>query len=102
MKFEFNLFFAVNSQEHSRAAIVERLGDAGLTDALLGFGRPGFVGVFVERDGSSLEAALALMAESTFTKTFMPRRSTNVELVVRLASVGRNYLTPLTNGAQIF
>jgi hypothetical protein len=58
MEYEFNLKFKLASGDNDHDAIMQRLADCGCTDALVGFGLPGYVGLEFVRDASSAEDAI--------------------------------------------
>lgn len=58
MEYEFNLKFKLASGDNDHDAIMQRLGDAGCTDALVGFGVPGYVGLEFVREAGSAEDAI--------------------------------------------
>lgn len=62
MEYEFTLKFKLASGDNDHDAIMRRLGDAGCTDALVGFGVPGYVGLDFVRDASSAEDAIVSAA----------------------------------------
>jgi len=56
--YDFELLFALPDASGDPADHVEALGDAGCTDALLGIGRRGLIGLMFTREASSAEAAV--------------------------------------------
>jgi hypothetical protein len=58
MEYEFNLKFKLASGDNDHDAIMQRLGEAGCTDALVGFGVPGYVGLEFVREANSAEDAI--------------------------------------------
>ena len=59
-EYQFTLKFALKDAEADFDAIVERLGDEGCTDALVGIGQPGRIGLdFTREAGSAGEAVLS-------------------------------------------
>lgn len=63
MEYEFNLKFKVAGGDTEHDAIMRRLGDAGCTDALVGFGVPGYVSLEFVREAESAEEALLSAAK---------------------------------------
>ena len=59
MEFVFTLRYKLSDQDCDHDAIVERLGAAGCTDALVGIGQPGRLALEFTRESDSAEAALA-------------------------------------------
>jgi len=58
MEYEFTLKFKLPTSETDDDAVMERLGEQGCTDALVGLGQPGYVGLDFLREAPSAEAAL--------------------------------------------
>jgi len=58
MEYEFNLKFKLAAGDSDHDAIMQRLGEAGCTDALVGFGVPGYVGLDFVREADSAEEAI--------------------------------------------
>lgn len=58
MEYEFTLKFKLPAQMTDMQAVVERLGGHGCTDALVGLGQPGYVGLDFVREAQSASAAL--------------------------------------------
>lgn len=64
MDYEFTLTYKLNPGDANQEALVERLGAAGCTDALVGLGVAGHLGLeFVRDAGSAEEAILSAMAD---------------------------------------
>lgn len=63
MEYEFNLKFKLASGDNDHDAIMQRLGEAGCTDALVGFGVPGYVGLEFVREADSAEDAILSAAK---------------------------------------
>jgi predicted DNA-binding transcriptional regulator AlpA len=64
MEYEFTLKFKVEPEKTSEDDIHVRLGEAGCTDALVGLGLPGYVGLeFIREAGSAEEAILSALAD---------------------------------------
>jgi hypothetical protein len=68
MKYEFTLVFAIDRCTESVDEIVDLLGAAGLTDALVGLGRPGHVALLFSRVALArdiaIQAAIAAVANA--------------------------------------
>lgn len=63
-EYEFTLKFALKNPDANIDELVERLGEAGCTDALVGIGQPGRIGLDFTREAESAEAAvLSAMAD---------------------------------------
>lgn len=58
MEYKFTLSYRLASQDCDQDELVERLGAAGCTDALIGIGTPGHLALMFSRDASSAERAL--------------------------------------------
>lgn len=58
MEFTFTLKYQLTEVDHDPVALVERLGEAGCDDALVGVGLPGRLALEFVRDAQSAEAAL--------------------------------------------
>lgn len=58
MEYEFNLKFKLAPGDNDHDAIMQRLAEAGCTDALVGFGVPGYVGLEFVRESNSAEQAI--------------------------------------------
>jgi len=58
MEFQFTLMYKLDSDETDQEAIVERLGESGCTDALIGIGVPGRIALDFTREAKSAETAL--------------------------------------------
>lgn len=58
MEFTFTLKYQLTEVDHDPVALVERLGEAGCDDALVGVGLPGRLALEFVRDAESAEAAL--------------------------------------------
>jgi predicted DNA-binding transcriptional regulator AlpA len=58
MEYEFTLKFKLPTSETDTDAVMERLGEQGCTDALVGLGQSGYVGLDFVREAQSAEAAL--------------------------------------------
>ena len=58
MEYEFNLKFKLAPGDSDHDAIMHRLGECGCSDALVGFGVPGYVGLEFIRDAGSAEDAI--------------------------------------------
>ena len=70
MEYEFTLKFKLADPEMSEDDIHLRLGEAGCTDALVGLGLPGYVGLeFIREAGSAEAAVLSALAD---VKTALP------------------------------
>jgi hypothetical protein len=57
MEFDFGLKFRIGA-DADLSEIIERLGEAGCNDAVVGIGRPGRIAMEFARDGASLEEAI--------------------------------------------
>ena len=57
-EYQFTLKFSLNSLEANIDELVERLGEAGCTDALVGIGQPGRIGLDFTREAKSASAAV--------------------------------------------
>lgn len=63
-EYQFTLKFALGDPEADIDELVERLGEAGCTDALVGIGQPGRIGLDFTRDANSAsEAVLSALAD---------------------------------------
>lgn len=63
-EYTFTLVYQLDDADNRHDEIVERFGEAGLTDFMLGVGRPGYLGLELERAGRSAEVVLrAAMAD---------------------------------------
>jgi predicted DNA-binding transcriptional regulator AlpA len=63
-EFEFTLKFSLTGREGSIDELVERLGAAGCTDALVGIGQPGRIGLAFTREAhSATEAVQSALAD---------------------------------------
>ena len=70
MEFEFKLIYKLDGSEKDPTTVVERLGEAGCTDALIGTGVPGRIALdFVREADSAEEALLSAMSD---VKTALP------------------------------
>ncbi|MBU4423846.1 MAG: DNA-binding protein [Gammaproteobacteria bacterium] len=58
MEYEFTLKFKLPVGEADIDAVVERLGEQGCTDALVGLGQAGYIGLDFVREAQNAEAAL--------------------------------------------
>lgn len=58
MEYEFTLKFKLPASETNTDAVLERLGEHGCTDALVGLGQSGYIGLDFMREAQSAEAAL--------------------------------------------
>ncbi len=58
MEYEFTLKFKLPISHTDADAVVERLGEPGCTDALVGLGQAGYIGLDFVREAQSAEAAL--------------------------------------------
>ena len=58
MEYEFTLKFKLPISHTDADAVVERLGEQGCTDALVGLGQAGYIGLDFVREAQSAEAAL--------------------------------------------
>lgn len=58
MEYEFTLKFKLPVSHADTDAVVERLGEQGCTDALVGLGQVGYIGLDFMREAQSAEAAL--------------------------------------------
>jgi predicted DNA-binding transcriptional regulator AlpA len=58
MEYEFTLKFKLPTSETEIDAVVERLGEQRCTDALVGLGQSGYIGLDFVREAQSAEAAL--------------------------------------------
>jgi hypothetical protein len=58
MEFTFTLSYRLSAQDSDQDELVERLGAAGFTDALIGIGRRGYLVMVLNREAASAEAAL--------------------------------------------
>lgn len=63
MEYEFNLKFKLAAGDTDHDAIMRRLGDAGCTDALVGFGVPGYLNLEFVREAESAEEAVLSAAK---------------------------------------
>ncbi|KJV28076.1 helix-turn-helix transcriptional regulator [Luteibacter yeojuensis] len=57
-EYEFSLVYQLDPNDGDHDAIVERFGEAGLTDFLIGIGRQGYLGLDLARAGKSAHAVL--------------------------------------------
>ncbi len=58
MEFAFTLSYRLSAQDRDQDELVERLGAAGFTDALIGIGRQGYLVMVLHREAINAEAAL--------------------------------------------
>jgi hypothetical protein len=58
MEYEFTLRYQLPTAEASADQLVERLGEAGCSDALVGVGRPGRIALDFTRDAVSAHVAI--------------------------------------------
>jgi len=58
MEYEFSLKFKLPSNIQSIDDVVERLGSNGCTDAMVGLGQPGYIGLDFVRDASTAQEAV--------------------------------------------
>ena len=58
MEFTFTLSYRLSAQDSDQDELVERLGAAGFTDALIGIGRPGYIVMVLGREAVNAEVAL--------------------------------------------
>jgi predicted DNA-binding transcriptional regulator AlpA len=58
MEYEFTLKFKLPTSEADTDAVMERLGEQGCTDALVGLGQSGYIGLDFVREAQSAEVAL--------------------------------------------
>ena len=58
MEYEFTLKYRLAAEDCDFEAIVERLGEAGCTDATVGIGQPGRIALFFTRESASAMEAL--------------------------------------------
>jgi hypothetical protein len=63
MEYEFELRFKFPADEADSDELVERLGEAGCNDALIGVGRPGRIALWFTREADSAEDALVSAQE---------------------------------------
>jgi predicted DNA-binding transcriptional regulator AlpA len=54
----FSFVYQLDDRDDDHDAIVERFGEASLTDFMIGIGRAGFLGLELEREGRSADAVL--------------------------------------------
>jgi len=59
MEFAFTLRYRLASDDCNPDVLIERLGDSGCTDALIGIGRSGYLAFEFLREADSAEAARA-------------------------------------------
>jgi len=57
-EYEFTLIFALKNAEADMDALIERLGAEGCTDALVGIGQPGRIGLDFTREANSASSAV--------------------------------------------
>ena len=74
-EYQFTLKFSLNSAEANLDELVERLGEAGCTDSLVGLGQPGRIGLDFTREAMS--AAVAVQSALADVRRAIP----NAELV---------------------
>lgn len=67
MEYEFTLTVFVGNCTETTVEMVERLGSAGCTDAVVGIGRSGYISLTFSRDAKSLDAAIASAREAVMT-----------------------------------
>jgi len=58
MEYKFNLKFKLTESNLDDESIMDRMGTAGCTDALVGLGTPGYIGMEFIREANSEEEAL--------------------------------------------
>jgi predicted DNA-binding transcriptional regulator AlpA len=58
MEYEFSLKFKLPANWSDMDAVVERLGEHGCTDAVVGLGQPGYVGLDFVREAENVQSAL--------------------------------------------
>jgi hypothetical protein len=58
MEYEFTLKFKLPASEADTDAVIERLGEHGCTDVLVGLGQSGYIGLDFVREALSAENAL--------------------------------------------
>lgn len=58
MQYDFTLKFKLGTNDQGEDELMTRLGDAGCTDALVGLGLPGYVGLEFTREAESAEEAI--------------------------------------------
>lgn len=58
MEYEFTLKFKLAADITDMNEVVERLGEQGCTDALVGLGQPGYIGLDFAREGEDAQGAL--------------------------------------------
>lgn len=58
MEYEFSLKFKLAADMTDMDSVAERLGEHGCTDALLGLGQPGYIGLDFVRDAKNAQEAL--------------------------------------------
>jgi len=90
MEYKFNLKFKLAPEKTSDANIMKHLGEAGCTDALVGLGLAGYVGLDFIREADSAEnAILSALAD---VKTALP--------MAKLVEVGPDFVG-LTDAADL-
>jgi predicted DNA-binding transcriptional regulator AlpA len=80
--FTFTLVYQLAEDDCDHDVIVERFGEAGLTDFLVGLGQSGYLGLELEREGRSADAVLR--AALSDAKRMLPE--------ARLIEVGPDYV----------
>ena len=63
MEFTFTLRYRLAQDDSNHDQLVERLGAAGCTDALVGIGRDGYLALQFLREAESIEIAVASASE---------------------------------------
>lgn len=58
MEYEFGMKFKLGPNDTDAEALVERLGEAGCDDAVVGIGQPGRIALNFTREGSTVERAI--------------------------------------------
>lgn len=82
MEFTIHLTYNLAEDDNDHDAIAERFGAAGMTDVLLGTGRPGRLGIMVQHAGDS--AIQALETVSAPLKLLLPTATMTTVFVTQV------------------